>query len=636
MRKILLVLGMFILLISLTSGAKVINFTKPLASVTDLNGFLTEGGSLSPGVTYRYKVITIGGLAGSWYSRFKTHSSPSNEFNITPNSTHQTINLNWTAIAGNGGYIVYQTYSAIEDYYGGNTRFPRETDGSSWGISTLDENFTQDGSIGLKAVNTISMIPPSYDVPNNISPANVGLGQLELSGGTSADPITFQNIYDNAVTNNWTNWTYYDGGQFTLSASMTVDTETETHFLCKGDVFNIFGWYYMAGVTGSSINFGTIGTNGQTLYGCHINWLGGASGSGFNIEANNNFYDSVVMSHQKTSSPYFMSGYSSSLYYNFNDGTAKDLKFQSYDNLFVRNDIAINGLEISSMYASVYNDLTRCQNVLSHSYHYVYYSHITRLDKFTSLQNLYNIRTFTTLKNVVHVDGSYPNTPDTDGLPAIAWADVYGNYVDIYHSIKLQVIDNNRNALSYSNITIHQLNGSLAKDFDGTEIEDFETDNEGRLWREKITITTNTTNTITDSSKSWGANEWVGRNVYIINGSGARQEMKVTSNTVDTLTFTEDFVTTPEVGSTAGIIMELKRVRLTHKAGSGAGYTPVDTYTTKTFLSPYTMKITSDNYIDKEVVYDLTKPTDLTITLEKPIFDYIAIQNNAGQSLIIK
>lgn len=66
-----------------------------------------------------------------------------------------------------------------------------------------------------------------------------------------------------------------------------------------------------------------------------------------------------------------------------------------------------------------------------------------------------------------------------------------------------------------------------------------------------LTTVTNTTNAVlTDSTKLWIVNQWAGRRVRITSGTGAGQEIVITSNTATALTCTGVFTTAPDTTST--------------------------------------------------------------------------------------
>ena len=71
-----------------------------------------------------------------------------------------------------------------------------------------------------------------------------------------------------------------------------------------------------------------------------------------------------------------------------------------------------------------------------------------------------------------------------------------------------------------------------------------------------LTVTAATTTTVTDSSKSWTPDEWIGKTFYVRESAVAKYQMRtVTSNTSDALTFGTRFGTPPAVGDT-GVILE--------------------------------------------------------------------------------
>jgi len=66
------------------------------------------------------------------------------------------------------------------------------------------------------------------------------------------------------------------------------------------------------------------------------------------------------------------------------------------------------------------------------------------------------------------------------------------------------------------------------------------------------TATAGTTTTLTDTTKNWTVNQWAGKRFVITAGTGARQELTVTSNTATALTFAA--ATAPDTTSTYTIL----------------------------------------------------------------------------------
>jgi len=64
---------------------------------------------------------------------------------------------------------------------------------------------------------------------------------------------------------------------------------------------------------------------------------------------------------------------------------------------------------------------------------------------------------------------------------------------------------------------------------------------------------TQSSTTLQDTTKTWGENQWSGRNVHISGGTGEGQDRNVDSNTSDTLTISPDWDVTPDGTSTYDI-----------------------------------------------------------------------------------
>lgn len=65
-----------------------------------------------------------------------------------------------------------------------------------------------------------------------------------------------------------------------------------------------------------------------------------------------------------------------------------------------------------------------------------------------------------------------------------------------------------------------------------------------------LTSATNSVNAVLgDTTKAWATNQWAGRRVRIISGTGAGQEASITSNTANALTITGVFTTAPDTTS---------------------------------------------------------------------------------------
>jgi hypothetical protein len=68
------------------------------------------------------------------------------------------------------------------------------------------------------------------------------------------------------------------------------------------------------------------------------------------------------------------------------------------------------------------------------------------------------------------------------------------------------------------------------------------------------TATSGTSTTLTDTSKSWGTDVWVGNKVSITGGTGAGQTRSISSNTATVLTVSSAWTTNPDATSTYNIL----------------------------------------------------------------------------------
>jgi hypothetical protein len=175
--------------------AKVITFTKPTNAITDLSGSLSAGGTLAPNTTYYYVVLVLGNGASAISHYYGTLSGISNEFSITTDSTNRTVNLTWSAITGASRYLVFR----------------RTTSGTHYLSSFLKDLVVSTNSAIDNGSSSISnpvlpLVPSGQLLPMGITPRIHGVGDLVYYGGTEADPITPQDIYNAAVANGWTDY----------------------------------------------------------------------------------------------------------------------------------------------------------------------------------------------------------------------------------------------------------------------------------------------------------------------------------------------------------------------------------------------------------------------------------------------
>jgi hypothetical protein len=432
-----------------------------------------------------------------------------------------------------------------------------------------------------------------------------------------------QNIYDDAVSSSWTNWFLWDGMRAVwLFRQQISPTSTETHLAFKYVDIYCLGWWYMYNTHASSnLQFGEINTNGTTKNGCNIHMLADSLGeSECRFDTSCKLYDTQILGSNDTSHPFYAASIITGTYLNINNVTAaKDVKIQRMANFIVRNNVAMNGIEASSYLGNVYNATSLYQN-FKVTFLSVYYKNYPRLDTPTFTDATYQISHNSSFaapnkgEYSVLIDPSCPNSTHASKLPVISWNDsVYtGIYNDIFQSMRLLVTDVAGTGISGASVYFYDVNGADAADF-GTTTTVRTSDAQGYVWLEAITISSATSTTLTDSGKSWTTDAWIGRNVFIITGSGKNQLAKVKSNTATALTLCEALSTTPSANDLCGIVLEFKRARLTHKAASGNGTGAA--YTDEALYTPHTIVIQKKGYETLRLKVTLDKPMNLVYKL---------------------
>jgi len=163
--------------------AKVITFTD-LSTPTNLTATTVSGGSLDASTTYYYKVFAVFSNASlnSQYFYENGRSLCSIEVSATTDATNKSIKLDWDAVSGAGGYRIYRCKGESLDTT--TTKLSTTLE-----VALTTNTYTDNGSAVQHTYGTIY-----WDYPH---------GKLELTGGTSADPITINDIYNADVAGGW-------------------------------------------------------------------------------------------------------------------------------------------------------------------------------------------------------------------------------------------------------------------------------------------------------------------------------------------------------------------------------------------------------------------------------------------------
>lgn len=596
-------------------------FTAPPGAATLNAPTLSAGGVLQASFPYFYVVVPVG-VGTDLASVDITFGPISNEVTKTTTSVNKTINLSWAAVTGAVGYLVFR--ATASGAYSGSTRIwvSALTTATCTGTSFTDTGYGRTGHVGggISLPYCLTILPATLSLPCGFNPRVNGVGRLEILGGSAGTPITFGDIGAWAIAAGYANHFYWDGNTFGLLASLHNSPEASVTYFKDILAF----WYQLGRVlltsnhADSSFQFGALsggrGIQGCTLYalsntashiffGQKVKWYGGdiyGSGEGRYAATYASYLVAAIINYTNTEIEF------------------KDAK--------VMTPGGFVGLGINAPLGNIFmpGRIKSDNNLRSLSYNFTTildHWHSTnqscRLDRYIFGKNTvqpYQTE-FTNAFDIDYIDCQFPLSTDADKLPVVNWpaAMAIDKYVRVYQSFKLQVTDQAGNGLAGVSITIKDIVGNVVNDYDGAAINGFLTDGTGRLWREAIAITGATSTTITDSSKSWTTNQWIGRNVWIINGAGNWQQMKVLSNTDTQLTFTEAFVTTPAAGDRAGIILEILRAKLNHKAGGLAGYGP--TYTDTVTYTPHTVEIVKAGYAVHKGAVNINRPMDLALAL---------------------
>jgi len=604
-------------------AAKTFQWTDPLGN-PNVSLSTESGGSLDANITYYYRVVAVN-QSDHLNEVTNVYSPASVEGSILTTDENKTITVSWDAVSGAGAYYVYRTTNS-DNYSGETSRILNSNLDSSVATvypSTTSTSITDDGSLTLYRPYSISVMPTSSPSINGLNYLDYHRGLLEMSGGTSLDPITLDDIYSYFVSSvsNYQNYIYYDGYTFTLLGNFNFNIDsTEVHFEVKNKLINIFGRINVDNAnTNSTINFGQLNSDGTTSNGCKIN-IFGTFYDGILVGTDVSIYDVDINSAYDNT--YFVNGTTWLLgpwYSTIVGSTLKDVKNKSFPYYTKSDDTSCtNNLEFISAGDLSWNNfafndsgyLAKNYTVRTH-YHVAYNNCLDlRYDSFTSLSDGYHFQ----IKNDCSsdyqrakiIDPNLPNSTDTDKFPVYNWDGVSASpsnqgRANLYYSLILKLVDQTGVGIEDANVSINDTNTNGAEDFDGYSIGGLVSDISGYVWREKINITSFTSGSITDSSKSWTTNEWKGRNFYISNGDGKQQNLKVISNNSDTLTFCENFITDPSVGDDGGIVLEV--LRLVENEGGRTDY------------APHTIVASHGDYVTEDLVMSMVKPEDLTMEM---------------------
>ena len=458
--------------------AKTITWTAPYGAPAATPS-LQAGGSLAVGTTYYYRVVAVKHGGVPWNTN-QVESPASVEVSATPTAGNQTIRLTWPQVAGANYYWVHRTTTS-GSYLGSKKLGSPVADGGAGG-TTYDD----DGSDSLGSTQATFAAP---DLPLGFDPAK-GRGSLTITGGSSGDPITFDDIYTAIGDDDFCK--YMDDSIFGLLGYWYQNNEaTETHFKdTLKTVYTLGGTRLDFTHVDSEIIFGAYDSGDDYSYDGCIFYHCGPYMNGLEFAAGCKMYGCTLASYYSNSDfrhQYCIYGERLALG-DFEE--MKECKVDGFNAPLINggaNQGAIEGtiLRINYLYP-VTTDPTNADDLtIKGGYVYTYYNNLTRLSNFkvypSGNYDVYIYSGFSSPddKNVTFVNPYFHNR--TDNIPIIHWQnfvdDGYG-FVDIFYEFDITILDKNGNAISGATVKV--------EDKDGTALVDTTTDANGQISTQEI------------------------------------------------------------------------------------------------------------------------------------------------------
>jgi hypothetical protein len=212
--------------------------TTTLAAPINCTATATAGGSLAASTTYYYVVIACYTASGN-ANQMDCESVISAEFSATTDATNKQISLTWDAVTGANRYVILRTTTSGD--YGTNTTH-MVMNGSAYYHST--NSFVDTGAALSTVVRWLVLTS--------------GMPAVYVSGGSDADRITEDFIYDAMVT-----------------AGLSAFCQKVTDYLGNG-LFYKFHCGMLIGVGAGGTAYVRWGGNKQFLFDGYQSWGGSA------------------------------------------------------------------------------------------------------------------------------------------------------------------------------------------------------------------------------------------------------------------------------------------------------------------------------------------------------------------------
>ena len=561
-----------------------ITVTLPVDAPYNLNSTLQLGGSLDPYTTYYYIVI---GYDQTYYSPrstsvFNYHSPISAESSFTTTDTYKSVTINWNNSVGATRYQILVSETS-GDY----------TDSGGYGTSLETVGSISDGLIGytITALSTENYVFHSIQLVNPfVGDINMSLGLLKVDfSGTASH--TLEQVYTAIVDAGFSDYVSYDEATFILKGwfysggtdAGSLMVSQKTLVFLKGGIHNGNPNYVMRFGAWTSDIIGATYTQG-----CRIDILNSRYPLRGLYSGNIQIYGSIisVLDYRKNDLTenmkigYFIGG--SQLYLS---GYVDEMK----DSIIGFKGRGIYGDIIDLKWAQG-NNWGNGKHIRLRIYDSANmpYTH-TGGGKFYASKFLQS----DILRNYEFNDGNvdftnfydseFPNYPD-----GMVNSILYGNLKEV----------NNWQSLNY--FDFHYSIIAKVLDVEGNPLEN---------------VTVSAVNNLGEPIK------WIEHD-----------------GTLDRVITGNEYVTDRLTDETGTIDYYVKSYKVTLNASHTDNVTDPDksTNTIKTNEYPFTITLAKEGYVTSSVKLNtLKEKTNILATLEKPIFEYIAISNEATEGLTI-
>jgi len=574
--------------------------TGPPDTPSNIASNVIAGGDLDASTTYYYRILAQNEDDILFLAKNQKRSDLSAEESFLTTADNKQAEITWDAVDGATYYFIILT-KVSGDYVGTCRVIPRGNEKATCTTNayTIDANAT--GSSGYPWV---MLDADDFPLPFSLS-REKGRIQIDFD---SSDDYTLQDIYDQIVNDGYGDYAYYDGVNFGLLGDLHFASRNGVTSTLTVEGKNI----YLVGILDNHKDSGTTVTLGEYY-------------------SNSYRYPTNLTMLYRSYGPYwdvntvFNGGYVTSGYLNHTAGGRLVGDVRPSLHTFIANGVIFGKMGFGTTANKSGHDMTIEYVIITgqpfttwdmsfagYQPYCLYGGTAQYLGTHYRLKQLkvgtYDFRcgdTNTEAADGTLYDASFPLR--ADNRPVIYWREYLRTYwpnYSFYYSLSLKVQDVDGVAISGATVSI--------KDINASEVESKTSNTDGFVFEEDITVTSATTTTITDNSKSWDTDEHGGKEIYISSGDNTGMTLVVQSNTSDTLTV-KTMKTACSADDRLGLKIYLLGATVTHKEGSGQGAGL--TRTTWTEKSPHTVTVTKADYASKTIKYTMDRKREEVLLL---------------------